>query len=431
MRSDLVIFGGGMAGIHCALAAGRLGKKVLLVEQSGTLGGMATSGLVNPFMRYWLNGEHLIQGIFSELLGRVDALGGILANTFDSELMRVALHAMMGKEHNLTCLFHAQPVAATVKGKNILSAKIMTTLSEQIEVEAAHWVDTTGHAAFAHLCGAETCSGDETGQNQALTTMFVISGVDFSKIKADVKENPDNFLAWVHPDMEIISCAGYFDEIERARKVGMEYPNTHFFFVQLPGKGRVSVNTTHIAATATESFAISRAINEGVKQALTVYQFAKEYVSGFENATLEKIAPQIGIRENRRVKGRYTFSTQDVLKANKFEDGVVKACYGIDIHKKESKLTDSDKAFVPKYTDYYEIPLRALISADFENLFMAGRCLSSDFGGQSAARIMPSCAGMGQALGIYLALYHDQLKSMNKNTLYQHIEQITHQIPKG
>ncbi|MFW6262719.1 MAG: FAD-dependent oxidoreductase [Thermotogota bacterium] len=431
MKYDLVIFGGGMAGFHCALSAGRLRKKVLLVEQTGSLGGMATSGLVNPFMRYWLNNEYLVQGLFSQLLKRVDTLGGIKANTFDSELMRISLHSMFEEEKAISCMFNSQPIALHTESGNILKTTIMTGLSELIDVEADYWVDTTGNASFAHLAGAQTQSGDEDGNNQALTTMFTIAGVDFHKIKIDVKKNTDNFLAWVKPEMELISCAGYFKEIEIAKKHGMDYPNTHFFFVQLPGEGRVSVNTTHIFANATDSFDLSKAINKGIKQVLTVFQFAKEYVSGFENAYIEKIAPQIGIRENRRVKGLYTFSAQDVLKANKFEDGVVKACYGIDIHKKVSKLTDSDKTFIPKYTDYYEIPLRALISVDFKNLFMAGRCLSSDFGGQSAARIMPTCAGMGQALGIYLALYHGQNKPMNKNTLYQHIEQISHQIPKG
>jgi len=77
MNYDLIVFGGGMAGFHCAIAASRLGKKVLLIESTGILGGMATSGLVNPFMRYWLNGEKLVKGIFSELLEKTENLNGI------------------------------------------------------------------------------------------------------------------------------------------------------------------------------------------------------------------------------------------------------------------------------------------------------------------------------------------------------------------
>jgi len=372
-----------------------------LVEQTGTLGGMATNGLVNPFMRYWLHDVYLVRGIFSELLNRVDTMGGLYANTFDSELLRINLHAMVEEEKNITCLFNTQAIACDVENKNINRATLITGLSETISIEAKQWVDTTGHASFAFLAGAQTESGDEKGNNQALTTMLIISGVNFSKIKADVTKNQDNFLAWVKPNMEIISCAGYFEEIERAKKLGMDYPNTHFFFVQLPGDGRVSVNTTHISANATNSFNLSKAINIGHKQALTIFQFAKEYVSGFEAAYLEKIAPQIGIRENRRIKGLYTFTGQDVVNANKFHDGVVKACYGIDIHKPQAALTQEDKAFIPTYQDDYEIPIRSLISADFNNLFMAGRCLSADFAGQSAARIMPTCAGMGQGLGVF------------------------------
>ncbi|HRW34159.1 MAG TPA: FAD-dependent oxidoreductase [Thermotogota bacterium] len=431
MKYDCVVFGGGMAGFHCAIAAARMGKKVLLVEQTGTLGGMATNGLVNPFMRYWLNDEHLVQGLFSELLSRVDYLGGLYANTFDSELIRLSLHDMAEEESNLSCLFNAQPIACHIEEGDIKSSTIMTGLSERIDVESDQWVDATGNASFAYLSGAQTESGDEQGNNQALTTMFIISGVNFSRIKADVKQNRENFLAWVNPEMELISCAGYFEEIERAKKAGLEYPNTHFFFVQLPGKGRVTVNTTHIFAQTTNSFELSRAIHTGHKQALKVFQFAKEYVSGFENAYLEKIAPQIGIRESRRVKGLYTFTGHDVVNANKFDDGVVKACYGIDIHKGKAELTAEDKQFIPNYQDYYEIPLRSLVSIDFNNLFMAGRCLSSDFSGQSAARIMPTCAGMGQSLGVFLALNNHSIEGFNKEIINQQLQKITHQIPKG
>jgi len=431
MRYDLVVFGGGMAGCHCALAASRMDKKILLIEQTGTLGGMATSGLVNPFMRYWLNDEYLVQGLFSELLSRVNALSGLNGNTFDSELLRISLHAMVEEESNLSCLFNAQPISCHVENEKIQRATIITGLSELIKVEANQWVDATGNASFAYLSGAQTTSGDENGSNQALTTMFIISGVDFSKIKADVKQNRKNFLAWVSPDMEIISCAGYFKEIEQARKDGVDYPNTHLFFVQLPGDGRVSVNTTHIFANATNSFDLSKAIHIGHKQALTVFQFAKKYISGFENAYLEKIAPQIGIRENRQVRGLYTFSGQDVVNANKFSDGIVKACYGVDIHKGKIELTEEDKHFVPRYEDYYEIPLRSLISADYKNLFMAGRCLSADFSGQSAARIMPTCAGMGQALGVFLGLNNHSVEVFNKATINKQLEQISHHIPKG
>ena len=424
MTFDLVIFGGGIAGVHCALAAGRLGRKVLLVEQTGTLGGMATSGLVNPFMRYWLKETKLIKGIFSEVLNRLKALGGLHKNTFDSEIMKVVLHNLIESEANIKCLFNAVPIEVQKSEKQITSVKIITSLSEIINLESDFWVDSTGNGSFAHLSGAETSSGNLEGQNQALTTMFVISGVDFSKIREAVRKNPGNFLAWVKPEMKLISCAGYFEEIEKARKEGLDYPNSYFFFVQLPGEGRVSVNTTHISAVASDSFQVSQAINIGVSQCLRVFSFAKKYISGFEGAVLEKITPQIGIRENRRVKGLYEFNESDVKKGQKHTDGVVKGCYGIDIHKNSPELNEDELSFIPTYNDYYEIPLRALLSRDYHNLFMAGRCLSSDFAGQSAARIMPTCAGMGQALGVYLGLYNGTFEKLIPKELFKKLEEI-------
>jgi len=424
MTFDLVVFGGGIAGIHCALAAGRLGKEVLLVEQTGTLGGMATSGLVNPFMRYWLNEKHLVKGLFSEVLNQVESLGGLYQNTFDSEIMKIVLHNLIEKEKNIKCLFNTMPIEVQKSQNQIKSAKIVTNLSENFEIKSRFWVDATGNASFAYLSGSETVSGDLDGENQALTTMFVISEVDFSKIRNEVKNKPKNFFAWVKPEMELISCAGYFQEIEKARKEGVDYPNSYFFFVQLPGHGRVSVNTTHISIDTTDSFQISQAINTGVSQCLRVFSFAKKYIAGFEKAVLEKIAPQIGIRENRRVKGLYEFKELDVKKRQKYKDGVVKGCYGIDIHKNATELNEDELSFVPIYNDYYEIPLRALISKDYHNLFMAGRCISSDFPGQSAARIMPTCAGMGQALGVYLGFFNGTYDQYDKKELFAKLEEI-------
>ena len=147
MTFDLVIFGGGIAGVHCALAAGRLGRKVLLVEQTGTLGGMATSGLVNPFMRYWLKETKLIKGIFSEVLNRLEALGGLHKNTFDSEIMKVVLHNLIESEANIKCLFNAVPIEVQKSEKQITSVKIITSLSEIINLESDFWVDSTGNGS--------------------------------------------------------------------------------------------------------------------------------------------------------------------------------------------------------------------------------------------------------------------------------------------
>jgi len=157
--------------------------------------------------------------------------------------------------------------------------------------------------------------------------------------------------------------------------------------------------------------------------------FSRKYVQGFEKSRIEKIAHDIGIRESRRVKGLYVFTGEDVRSHRKFYDGVVKATYGIDIHSLETqKISPVVRGSVPFYSDYYEIPLRALISCDFDNLYTAGRCFSSDFEGQSAGRIMPTSAGMGQAIGVAPEISFESgrpIREISRDEISRELDRIT------
>lgn len=396
LEFDVAVFGAGLAGVAAAVNARRSGKKVILVEQSFTVGGNSTSGLVNPFMRFWLGEQNLASDFFNEILADLKSLGGAYENTFDSEIMKLVLFE---KLRGVQLLFRAVPVEVSVIENRIISVGVITSLGNKYDVVADLYVDATGDGSLAHLAGCEYDSGDERGENQALTLMFVLGGVDFESVRASVKRDPENFFAWVSPNSKVLSVGGYFKEIALAKADGLDYPNEYFFFCQLPGNGRVSVNTTHFYAKTTDDFGLARAVTELHRQVYTVYEFARKYVAGFENSYIEKIASLIGIRESRRVHGIYTFTGEDVSVKRKFPNAAVKACYGIDVHKREAKLSEEDKKALPVYEDYYEIPLTALISKDLENLAVVGRCFSSDFAGHSAARIMPTCTDMGTAIG--------------------------------
>jgi len=424
-RKQVTIVGGGIAGFHAAIAASRSGLKTLLIEKNSTIGGLTTLGLVNPFMKYWLDNQLLIKGIFQELIERLKRKGGVFFNTFDSELMKIEMMKML-KESEVELLFKTMVTEVIKEENKIISLKAQSSNGETIEIESDFFVDASGDGIVGYLSGNKCFVGNESGKNQALTIMFTVAGVDFESIRSDVKNNPKNFFAWVTPNMKVISVAGYFKELEEAKKEDPSLPIDHFFFVQSPGKGRVTVNTMNISKDSIDNSELSRSILEGTIMVEKIFNFAKGYVKGFENAYLEKIAPEIGIRESRRVKGMYTFTGEDVRTYKKFPDGVVKGCYGIDIHSDEKKIDEKEKGFIPKYDDYYEIPLRSLISESYTNLAIVGRCFSSDFEGQSAARIQPTCAGMGQAIGsgIYLAL------SKNTELLKIHPEEIENQIQK-
>lgn len=396
VQYDVAVFGAGLAGVAATVNAFKAGKKVILVEQSFTVGGNATVGLVNPFMRYWLDDKVLSGEFFNEILRELDEVGGLYKNTFDSELLKIVLFR---KLTGVELLFRAIPIKVNVSGNRINSVEVQTSLGNRIEIEASLYIDATGDGSLSYMAGCSFESGDEKGDNQAVTLMFTIANVNFEEVRKSIRRNPENFFSWVSPDAEVLSVAGYFEEVKSAKKDGIDYPNEFFFFNQLPTGNRVTVNTTHLHVKTIDDFQLSAAMAKLHEQVFNVYKFAKQYVSGFEDSYIEKIAPLLGIRESRRIEGKYKFKGTDVVEKRKFKNAVVRACYGIDVHKRETTISQEERKVVPKYEDYYEIPLESLISKDFENLAVVGRCFSSDFLGQSAARIMPTCTDMGDAIG--------------------------------
>jgi hypothetical protein len=427
MNYDVAIVGGGISGFHAAIAASRCGLKTLLIEKNSTIGGLTTLGLVNPFMKYWLDEEVLVKGIFYELTERLKKNYGIFYNTVDSELMKIEMMKMI-KESKVELLLRTMVIDVESTKDKINSLQVQSSNGEKFNIESDFFVDASGDGIVGYLSGNECLVGDMKGNNQALTIMFTIGGVDFTEVVEDVRSDPNNFFAWVSPNMEVISVAGYFKEIEEAKKEGHNLPIDHFFYVQLPGDNRVTVNTMNISKNAIDNLKLSRSVVDGTIMVDQIFNFAKKYVKGFENSYLEKIAPEIGIRESRRIKGLYIFTGEDVRNYRKFPDGVVKGCYGIDIHSETKKINEEEKIFIPQYDNYYEIPLRSLISQKFSNLAIVGRCFSSDFEGQSAARIQPTCAGMGQAIGtaIYLAMENNcPLSIISREDIESQLSKIT------
>jgi len=427
MNYDVAIVGGGISGFHAAIAASRCGLKTLLIEKNSTIGGLTTLGLVNPFMKYWLDEEVLVKGIFYELTERLKKNYGIFYNTVDSELMKIEMMKMI-KKSKVELLLRTMVIDVESTKDKINSLQVQSSNGEKFNIESDFFVDASGDGIVGYLSGNECLVGDMKGNNQALTIMFTIGGVDFTEVVEDVRSDPNNFFAWVSPNMEVISVAGYFKEIEEAKKEGHNLPIDHFFYVQLPGDNRVTVNTMNISKNAIDNLKLSRSVVDGTIMVDQIFNFAKKYVKGFENSYLEKIAPEIGIRESRRIKGLYIFTGEDVRNYRKFPDGVVKGCYGIDIHSETKKINEEEKIFIPQYDNYYEIPLRSLISQKFSNLAIVGRCFSSDFEGQSAARIQPTCAGMGQAIGtaIYLAMENNcPLSIISREDIESQLSKIT------
>jgi hypothetical protein len=415
---DTVVAGGGIAGLAAAISSARLGARTLLVERYGFLGGLATAGLVNPFMSCCTStGEPLIAGFFDDLRARLADLGGLSGNTFDSEAMKLAAQEL-ALEAGAELLLHSWVKGAVMDGRAARGVRILNK-SGELDCTARRLVDTTGDGDVAASAGAPFEIGGPDGIPQAMTMMFDVGGVDLVPALAYAKNSPDQMLfPKLTPDADleelargVVSIAGFYDLVAQA-KGRSEYPlpGDLIFFISRPRPGEVVFNTTHVGSvTGTDASDLTKAEIEGRRQAAALVRFVRDYVPGFENAYLLRMATQIGIRETRRIRGEYVFSADDVASARKFEDGIARLAYPVDVHpgKGEGYTRAGEQSagpIAPPAGDWYEIPYRCLVPLGVENMLVAGRCVSSTHEGQGAIRIMPCCAAMGQAAGTAAAL---------------------------
>ncbi len=414
---DVLVAGGGIAGVAAAVAAARLDARALLVERYGFLGGLATAGLVNPFMSHYTSDRTpLIAGFFDELRDRLTSLGGLMQGSFDPEAMKFALQEL-AIESGVTLLLHSLVTGVELRDGGVSGAKITNKSGERLYC-AKRFIDATGDGDLAAAAGAAFETGGKDGLPQAMTLMLDVAGVDLTRAMTYVRENPDQMrFPKLPPETDIeqtlqstIAVAGYYDLVTRARENGdYPLPGDLIFYISRPTPGEVVFNTTHVGEVdGTSAEDLTHAEIEGRRQAMALVGFVKKYVPGFENASLARTATQIGVRETRRVTGEYVFSARDVIDARKFPDAIARLAYPVDVHAGKgdgyTREEEHSGPVVPPPGDWYEVPYRCLVPLMVENLLTAGRCVSSTQEGHGAIRIMPCCAAMGQAAGAAAAL---------------------------
>gem|GEM_PF-47904 len=382
---DVVVVGGGPGGFSAALAAAKRGARVLLVERYGFLGGMATAGLVNPFMGYKLGGDRLTSSIFNEMLDRMEREEALdeTEHVFDDEVMKFVLDEMV-QHHGVELLLHSFFVGADVSGRRI--QRIHTAgKSGVITVEGKVFVDATGDGDLAARAGAAVEKGRAAdGLAQPMTLCFRMGGVAGEPPVKTVRDELTEVLL----------------EAKAAREVNQPRENVLVFATLIPGA--YHFNTTRIVRKdSTNTFEMTGAEIEARRQVKELVALFKQRVPRFKDAFILKMAAQTGVRESRRVMGEYVLDEADVLAARKFEDGIARSTYSIDIHNPTGEGTVIKR--VPK-GDYYEIPYRCLVPTMLDNLLVGSRCISSTHEAHSSLRIMPVVAGLGEAAGTAAAM---------------------------
>lgn len=416
--ADVVVLGGGPTGTVAAIAAARTGARVLLVERYGFMGGTSTAAMVGPWMTFHAaDGNQVIRGIPQELVDRMVATGASLGHIrdplgviysltpFDPTGLKFVFDDMV-QEAGVKLLLHTLVIGAEVAEGRVCRARLATRDGEML-VEAPVFIDTTGDAFFSKLVGAKLVMGREgDGKVQPMTLVFRMGGVDTEAVLAYMEAHPAEFHETTSIDLvretQYVSASGFFSLWKEAVAQGeVNVPRDRLLFFGTPNPGEILFNTVRVInRNPVDPWDLTAAELEGRRQAREIASLMQRRVPGFAGARLLDVASQIGIRESRRIVGRYTLNEEDVYTANPFEDGVANGAYPIDIH----DPTGAGLRYDDRRVMGYKIPYRCLIPVGFDNLLVAGRCLSANHEALGTARITASCMDMGQAVGAAAAL---------------------------
>lgn len=420
---DILVAGGGSAGVAAAVSAARSGKKTVLIEKSTFLGGMATGALVTPMMKNALDSASLLtKGIFLEVCERLVKAGGGAKfkdgnpGWFNPEIYKIVLDEIC-TEAGVSLMFDNQIINA--KKENAVLKEIFTlNKGGCFSISAKQFIDCTGDGDLISLSGA---SYEEGTIRQAMSLRFMMSNIDLNKFGKWLEENDktndspvyrldngDILLSSAYTYERNWSLKPFFDEA--LKKGDLKKEDAAYFQVfSIPGSpGLLAFNCPRITPDEKTLNPLNNensswVLVHGRQMIKRISNFTKKYLPGFENSYLSQIAPHIGIRESRRLIGQYVLSAEDVLSGKKFDDKVASSNWPIDIH--PSKIGEKGQLRHPPKGDYYDIPLRSLLPKENEikNLMVAGRCLSSSFEAQGSARIQPNCYAMGEAAGLLAA----------------------------
>ncbi len=416
---DVLVVGGGPAGIGAAVAAARNGAKVLLVERYGFVGGNLTVAMVNPMFTFHdVNGNQVIRGVAGELVERLvnktASPGHVTDLTFDNasmspfdpEGMKLVLFEML-REAGVELMLHTTFAEAYAENGRVTGV-IVESKSGRQAIRAGVVIDCSADADVAARIGAPFVKGRESdGAMQPVTLFYRVAGVDVGRLKAWMKENRE-LLKDSPTDEEIdsqsaLAFLGMKEIIQAAVERG-EYPKDaapRILMYELPREGQFAINCTRLQGIdGTNVRDLTRAEFETRRQAWEVTEFMKRNIGGFEQAYVLDTGVQVGVRETRHIVGDYTMTEDDVLGSRAFEDGIACGTFAIDIHPPEGEqqvFTGSGKAV-------YEIPYRSLLPQGVNNLLVAGRCISATHNAFGSVRVMATAMGIGQGAGTAAAL---------------------------
>ncbi|MDI6618508.1 MAG: FAD-dependent oxidoreductase [Clostridiales bacterium] len=397
---DVLVVGGGPAGCTAAAASAREGAKTLLIEATGCLGGMGTSGLVPAWCPFSDKEKIIYKGLAEKVFTEVkkgmahvksDAMDWV---PLDPELLKRVYDDLV-TQAGADVLFNTMLSAVEMDENDKVATVIVSNKQGLTAYKAKVYVDCTGDADLAAWAGAKFQKGDDkNGELQAATHCFILSNVDEYGYNYGPRLHPDN------PESPIY-------DIAKSEKYNL-IEDTHLCNNTI-GPGTVGFNAGHLwNVDNTNPVSVSKALMKGRKMAAQFRDALAEYCpKAFANAFLVSTASLMGIRETRRIIGDYVITKDDYLARRTFKDEICRNSYYLDIHShKNVENSNQNKAEDKKQCARYGkgeshgIPYRCLTPKGLKNVLVAGRSISCDRITQGSIRVMPVCLAMGEAAGI-------------------------------
>lgn len=387
-QADVVVCGGGPAGIATAIAAARTGARTRLLEVHGCLGGVWTAGLLS-----WILDSANKPGLMAEIVRHLNERGA--QQTFgssvgyDCEQMKLLLEQMC-LAAGVRVQYHTRVVAAARDRHNRLAAVLSESKSGRQAWVARAFVDATGDGDLAALAGCGFDLGREgTGQVQPMSLMAILTGLDPDKVARFTRglAEPRGYKS---PKNELLAAMQAVGHSPSYAQPTMFHLREDLFALMANHEYGVSAID---AGQITEATLRSRAEVHQMVNAL------RNSGGPWQHVKIVATGAQIGVREGRRIHGLYQVSTDDLLVGARHQDAVCRATFPIDVHS-----TDPDKTRAIESASFrarpYDIPLRALVAKDVDGLMMAGRCISGDFIAHSSYRVTGNAVAMGEAAGV-------------------------------
>jgi hypothetical protein len=387
---DVLVVGGGAAGIAAAVAAGRAGAQVLLLERYGFLGGLATAAEVGTVCGLYLRDTANAQaipvsgGFVREYASRLQrATGrepirletGLWVLPFSPAVLARLADALVGESKNIRLVLHATVAEAKCEGPRLAEVRALAW-NQPLTVRPGAIVDCSGEATAAALAGA---SVEDGAADQAPSLVFALENVAPDFVKQGLLE--------------------VRREVRRAVEMG-RLPATCERLALVPGTGsdgHLSLKLNLVPANS--DCPVWQRVTDWEREARglvdVLQRFLVENTASCRNARRGSVAPQIGIRSGHRIRGRATLADQEVLSARKFACGVARGCWPMERwgHGRRPEMIFFDER------DYYEIPMDCLRPIELDNVLAAGRCLSAAAGAMSSARVIGTALATGWAAG--------------------------------